>query len=93
MQEVGFERFPRGWTRDSVRKFAKTLAGDPKTKDWFYGCVKKIKGHVGNPEAFCAAVKDEVYGGDKAATYWRGKGKTKKGAEKRIATMRRKLKK
>ena len=92
LQEAGFTKYPKGWDRSSVQKFAKSVGGDPKTKKWFEKCVKKMEGNISDPEAFCASVKDEVYGGDKASTYWRGKGKTKKQAAKSVSTMRRKLK-
>lgn len=79
-QEAGFEKYPPGWDRDSVIKFARTIGGDPTERKWFDKCVNKIKDEMGNPEAFCASVKDEYYN----STYWRGKGKTKKEITKSI---------
>ena len=77
LNEAGFTAYPRGWTRDSVKKFANTIAksmkkGGPKSKGFFNTCVKKVKGKVENPYGFCAAVKDEVY----SSTRWRGKKRT-----------------
>jgi len=76
IQEAGFGAYPKGWTRDSVRRFGATLAkrlkGGAKSPGFFKLCVEKMKGKVSNPDAFCAAVKDEVH----ASTYWRGKGKS-----------------
>lgn len=93
LQEVGFAKFPKGWTKDSIQKFAKSIGGDAKSKGWFDKCLKKIKGKFDNPEAFCASVKDEIHGGDKASAFWRGKGKTKRQAQQTISSMRAKLKK
>jgi len=81
LQEAGFEKMPKGWTKRSVKKAGKTIAKDvgeetPKEKGFFDKCVKKMRGKVDNPEGYCAALKDEAYG----STYWRGKGKTKKKA-------------
>ena len=74
--EAGFSRYPRGWDRDSVKKFGKTLSkrmkGGVKSKGFFDKCVNKMRGKVENPEGFCAGVKDETYG----STGWRGKGKS-----------------
>jgi hypothetical protein len=66
----GMKGLPRGWTNDSVKKFAKSLTGKQGTQTGFFErCVKKVKGKFDNPEAFCAAVKDELHG----STYWRNK--------------------
>jgi hypothetical protein len=86
LQEAGFKNYPKGWTRDSVRKFGLTLAkgveGGPKSPGFFKLCVKKMKGKLDDPEAFCASVKDEVH----ASTYWRGKGKSPAKVQKSIKT-------
>lgn len=79
INEAGFAKYPPGWTRASVIKFAKTLTKDsgknPDEKGFFDECVKKLEGHFGEgAQGFCAAIKDEAYG----STYWRGKGKTEK---------------
>ena len=77
IQEAGFDRLPRGWTKDSVRKYARTLSskikGGPKTnpKKFFYTCVKKLEGEFKEPEAFCAALMDELFG----STKWRKIGR------------------
>lgn len=74
--EAGFNKYPRGWSNDSVKKFGKTLSknmkGGVKSKGFFEKCVNKMRGKVENPEGFCAGVKDETYG----STGWRGKGKS-----------------
>lgn len=77
----GWEGLPKGWTQKSVSKFAKSLTGKEGTKEGFFEkCVNKMKGKVSNPEAFCAAAKDELHG----STYWRGKGKTPQEAGKDV---------
>lgn len=87
LKEAGFAKYPEGWTRKSVIKFAKTLTSEtgkgPKDKGFFDACVSKMRKHFGDgAEGFCASVKDEAY----ASTYWRGKGKTKKEKEAAIKT-------
>lgn len=84
-QEAGFGNLPKGWTNKSVKKAGKTIAkdvglNDPKDKDFFEKCVKKMKDKIDNPEGYCAAMKDETLG----STFWRGKGKTKAQAKKDV---------
>jgi len=77
----GWEGLPKGWTQKSVGKFAKSLTGKEGTKEGFFEkCVKKMKGKVSNPDAFCAAAKDELHG----STYWRGKDKSPQEAGKDV---------
>lgn len=74
--EAGFSHYPKGWSQDSVKKFARSLSknmkGGPKSRGFFDKCVNKMKDHVKDPEGFCAGIKDEVYG----STMWRGKDKS-----------------
>lgn len=78
----GMEGLPKGWTQKSVKKFAKSLAGKGAAEKGFFDkCVDKMKDKVDDPQAFCAAVKDEVEG----STYWRGKGKSEEEAERETA--------
>jgi hypothetical protein len=86
LNEAGFEKMPKGWTKKSVKKAGVTIAKDvgektPKEKGFFEKCIKKMRGDVENPEGYCAALKDESYG----STFWRGKGKTKKQAKRLVA--------
>ena len=79
----GFDKYPKGWTKKSVKKAGKTLAKhvgkeSPKKKGFFEKCVEKMRGNIDDPEAYCAALKSEAHG----STYWRGKGKTEKEAER-----------
>ena len=95
IHEIGFEKLPKGWTSKSVKKTGETIAKDvgmksPKDKGFFEKCVEKMRGKVDSPEGYCAALKDEAFGGDKASTYWRGKGKTKKEVVKKMRQIRRK---
>jgi len=87
LNEAGFAKFPPGWTRKSVIKFAKTLTSEtgkgPKDKGFFDACVSKMTKHFGEgAKGFCASVKSEAWN----STYWRGKGKTKKDIEKSVAS-------
>lgn len=75
--ESGFDKMPKGWTKNSVKKFAKSLTNGKtldaaKKEGFFKKCVNKMKDHMSDPEGFCAAVKDETF----KSTYWRGKDKT-----------------
>ena len=82
VEKIGWEKYPKGWTRQSVIKFAKSLAGKHATeKGFFDACVDKMSGNIDDPEAFCASVKDVAW----KSTMWRGKGKTKEETKKAIA--------
>jgi len=86
LNEAGFSKYPPGWTRESVIKFAKTLTKEsgknPDEKGFFDECVKKLRDPFGDgAEGFCAAIKDEAFG----STYWRGSGKTEKEVKAKIA--------
>jgi hypothetical protein len=70
-KDIGFKKYPKGWDRSSVQKFAKSISGDPSSKGWFDKCVEKMKGKLDNPQAFCAAARDEA----KGTTKWRGEHK------------------
>jgi len=60
---AGWEDLPRGWTRESLESFWESIGGSV-TK-----CIKKMKGKVSDPAAYCASLKDII----KETTYWRGK--------------------
>ena len=74
-KDIGWENYPKGWTRESVKKFGHSLTKEtgknPNQHGWFDACVKKIKGKLSDPEAFCASVRDEI----KGTTMWRGGGR------------------
>ncbi len=82
--EAGFERNPKGWDKNSLKKymntFTKRMKGGVKAAGFFDKCVEKIKDKVENPEGFCASLKDEAYG----STGWRGKDKSPKEISKDI---------
>ncbi len=42
---------PKGWTKDSIKKFSKTIgAGDATAKGFFGKCVSRMKKHeMGDP--------------------------------------------
>ncbi|MHA1883078.1 MAG: hypothetical protein ACTSUO_08540 [Candidatus Thorarchaeota archaeon] len=69
--DEGWEKLPRGWTKESLDSFARSLTkktkGDPK--GFVTACMKEMEGKVDNPAAFCASLKDRYLG----TTKWRGK--------------------
>jgi hypothetical protein len=79
----GFKKLPKGWTRQSVIKFAETLTADsgknPTDEGFHAACVAKMESHFGEgANGFCAAIKDIAY----KSTYWRGKDKSEKDVQK-----------
>jgi len=50
----GWETLPRGWTKESAKKFWNSLTGDRKHK--ITKCMKKMKDVVDDPGAFCAGL-------------------------------------
>ena len=82
--EAGFKKYPKGWDKKSVKKWANTLTKEQKNaasqKGFFDKCVDKMKDHMKDPEGFCASVKDTATG----STYWRGKDKSPQQAGKDI---------
>ena len=81
----GWHGLPKGWKHSSLKKFSKSLTGKEATKKGFFDkCVKRMKGKIDNPEAFCAATKDEAAG----STFWRGKGKSPQQAGKDVKRIR-----
>ncbi len=80
----GWEGMPKGWKQSSLKKFSKSLTGKKATEKGFFDkCVKRMRGKLDNPEAFCASIKDERHG----STFWRGKGKTPQQAGKDVKRM------
>ena len=76
LNEIGFKKYPKGWDKSSVKKFADTLSQsigkNPNEKGWFTACNLKMKKHLGEgSEGFCASVLDTY----KGTTFWRGKHK------------------
>lgn len=75
-KEDAWSDFPKGWTYDSKSKFYKSMGqeecGEDHEEDGPTStCIDKINGHVDDPGAFCASLRDKVTG----TTKWRGKGK------------------
>jgi len=93
LKEAGFENYPKGWTKGSVKKYTTTFSnrmkGGPKSKEWFDKCVEKMKDKMKNPQGYCASLKDEVYG----STGWRGKGKSPSEVRKDVKKLRFKINK
>lgn len=53
-----WENLPKGWTKESVKKFWKSLTGDVKKK--VTKCIKQMTGKVDNPAAFCNSISTMV---------------------------------
>ena len=76
-EAIGWENLPKGWTRKSLTKFARSLTGKTKSspEGFFTKCVERIKDEEGFDEEgakkFCASLKDEYT----QTTKWRGKDK------------------
>lgn len=64
-KQAGWENLPKGWTKESAEKFYNSLSGEAKHK--VTQCIKKMKGKMSNPGAFCASLKDLIEG----TTDWR----------------------
>lgn len=58
MTKAGWESLPKGWTKESAKKFWNSLTGDRKKK--ISDCMKKMSGKVSNTGAFCASLADLV---------------------------------
>ena len=48
IQEKGM---PKGWTKDSISKFAKTIGKSPDEKGFFSACVAKMSKHMDDKES------------------------------------------
>lgn len=83
--------FPKGWTAESRKKFWNSLtSGAPKHK--VTECIKKMKGKVGDPGAFCAALADrEIPGWRTEAAKERRKKKALEELRKIAATLNQPL--
>ena len=69
----------KGWTKDSVAKFGKTIGKSPDEHGFFDACVSRMSDEMGEgAKGFCASLKDTYYG----SPNWRGKGKEKKDIKK-----------
>ena len=67
-REAGkWNKLPKGWTDESVKKFWDKLTGENKHK--VTKCIKQMDGKVDDPGAFCGSLADKVMG----TTKWRGK--------------------
>lgn len=78
-----WNKLPKGWTDESVRKFWETMTGDVKHK--VTKCMKKMEGKVDNTGAFCGSLADKIDG----STDWRkgprGPRKKKTSSAQRVA--------
>lgn len=73
MEKIGWENLPKGWTRQSLTKFARSLTNKTQKnpEGFFTECYEKLSPHFGDEGAkkVCASLKDEYLG----TTKWRGK--------------------
>ena len=53
-----WDKLPKGWTQDSLKKMWGTLTGGKKHK--VTACIKKMEGKVDDPGAFCASLADKM---------------------------------
>lgn len=53
-----WQKLPKGWTDESLRKFWDSLTGDVKHR--VTKCIKQMEGKVDDPGAFCASAADRV---------------------------------
>lgn len=69
MLEEQWKTLPKGWTKESLDKFAKSLTGKTKGdhKGFIRACIPKMQGKVDDPAKFCASLKDRYLG----TTKWR----------------------
>jgi hypothetical protein len=68
---IGWDNYPEGWDKESLKKYAKSLTGYTPGEDRFFEyCVNKLgdEEEIDDPERFCAAIKDEYLGRED----WRG---------------------
>ena len=53
-----WKSLPKGWTKESAEKFWNSLTGDHKHK--ISDCMKKMKGKVTDPGAFCGGLASRL---------------------------------
>ena len=64
-----WKTLPKGWTKESLDKFAKSLTGKTKgdSEGFVRACIPKMKGKVTDAAAYCSSLKDKFVG----KTSWR----------------------
>ena len=58
LRVAAWDKMPKGWTEDSVKKFWKSLTGEAKHK--VTKCIEKMKDTFDDPGGFCASIADIV---------------------------------
>lgn len=53
-----WSKLPKGWDQDSLKSMWNSLTGDRKHK--ITACMKKMRGKVDDPGAFCASLARKV---------------------------------
>jgi hypothetical protein len=60
------DELAKGWTRESVAKFGKTIGKAPDEHGFFDSCVLEMKKNdIKDAEGLCAEMKDVYYGSTK----------------------------
>jgi len=73
---------PKGWDKETINKISSKIGKKPGDEGFFTACVTKMSEHMDTDTAkgLCANMKDTALG----STYWRGKDKGKKQADKDV---------
>lgn len=58
IEAAKWDKLPKGWTQDSVKKFWASLTGDVQHR--VTKCIKKMEGKVSDSGAFCASLARRV---------------------------------
>lgn len=61
--DEAFEMLPKGWDKESLENFAKSLTDKEKGEEGFFrACIRKIKDtDITDPEKFCGALKAKYF--------------------------------
>lgn len=58
LEEDKWKSLPKGWTKDSLKKFWGSLTGDRKHK--VTACIAKMKDKMDDPGAFCGGLASKL---------------------------------
>jgi len=59
IEAAKWDKLPKGWTKESAKKFWDSLTGERKHK--VTACIKKMEGSdISNPGAVCASLADKI---------------------------------
>ena len=57
-EKAQWEKLPKGWTEESLKKFWGSLTGDLKHKT--SKCIRELQNKVSDPAAFCASLHRKI---------------------------------